>query len=124
MKLVLLLFACGLAACNLFGKGSIQEFIPGAYVRQSTSDVSKVYDTLRISVDNEAANTWMIQESTGYQLIKEGRLQPKQYKKDKQVAVFDETTQQLQKLGSGELLVFFPENATLVAGSAQYQKLK
>ncbi len=124
MKTLLFFFGCGLVACHLPGKGSLRDFIPGIYTRQSESEYSKAYDTLRISVYDETGNTYLVLDHTGYQLIKEGRLQPKLYKNEREIAVYDETTHQLQELNSGRWLVFSPENGTVLAGSAEYKKIK
>jgi len=112
------------AACRHPAPVTIREYIPGAYVKQSESDYSKAYDTLRISVYDEVGNTYLVAQRTGYQLIQNGRLQPKQYKSDKEVAVYDEGTNQLQGMNSGRLFIFSPEHGTLLAGPAQYTKIK
>ena len=113
-----------LAACHSAAPVNVRELIPGVYVKQSESEFSKAYDTLRISVYDEIGNTYLVLQHTGYQLIQNGRLQPKQYKSDKEVAVYDEGTHQLQGMNSGRLLLFSPEHGTLLVGSAQYEKIK
>jgi hypothetical protein len=124
MKPFYFMLSCLVAGCSFSGKRSIRDFIPGVYTRQSESEFSKAYDTLRIGVYDPAANTYVVSQYTGYQLIKDGRLQPKLYKNEREIAVYDETTHQLQELNSGRLLVFSPENGTVLAASAEYQKIK
>jgi len=124
MKRLAFFVIIGIGACHGSSSGSIRDFIPGAYVKLSESEYSKAYDTLRISVYDGPGNTYLMLQHTGFQLIKEGRLQPKQYKTDKEVAVYDETTHQLQGMTSGRLLVFSPTTQTLLMGTTEYQKLK
>jgi hypothetical protein len=113
-----------LVACKAHVAYSVRNSFPGVYVKQSESDYSKAYDTLRISVYDETGNTYLILQHTGYQLIKDGKLQPKLYKSGKEIAVYDETTHLLQGMDSGKLLVFSPENQTLLVGSSEYKKIK
>jgi hypothetical protein len=124
MKLLFLFFVSLLSGCHAGTGGTIGDFIPGTYVKQSESEYSKAYDTLRISVYDPAANTYLLLQHTGYQVIKDGRLQPKQYKNNREIAVYDESTHQLQGMNSGRLLVFSPEHGTVLMGSAEFVKLK
>jgi hypothetical protein len=40
------------------------------------------------------------------------------------MAVYDESTHQLQDMKSGKLLVFSPDKNTVLVGSAEYVKIK
>lgn len=113
---------CLLAACNAF-QPSVQDFIVGTYVREAESKYSKAFDTIRIQVYDESNKSYQVQNSTGYHRIKEGKLQPKQFKFKEMVMLYNESTRQLEDNRSAKQFSFSPEKNTLLFGSAEYQKI-
>lgn len=96
--------------------------ISGAYVRFAEGDFSKSWDTLIIGSYDAKGGTYIVQQRTGFQRIREGKLQPKEYDKKKAVLVYDASTRQLQDIKTGLLYSFAAENK-LLAGHAEYLKI-
>lgn len=96
--------------------------ISGAYVRFAEGDFSKSWDTLIIGSYDAKGGTYVVQQRTGFQRIRDGKLQPKEYEKKKAMLVFDESTRQLQDMKTG-LLYSFPAENKLLAGHAEYVKI-
>ena len=123
MKKIIPCVAFAFLSCHHQPDNTVRDFIPGVYVKQSESEFSKAFDTLRVNVYDAAGNTYLVIQRTGFQVIKDGKLQPKQYRGSKEVAVLDESTHQLQEMQSGRYLTFSPENGTVLAGPAEYKKI-
>ena len=109
-------------ACN--NKQQVRDFIPGTYVNQAQSQYSIASDTLLLIRDEHSDNLYQIVRGTGFQRIKEGKLQPKEYKVKTLSGIWDEAKQTLQVTQDGSILVFQPDAQTLTVGSAIYHKLK
>lgn len=103
---------------------TVKDFIPGMYVRFATGDYSKAWDTLDIGAYDPSEGTYFIEQRTGFQRIVDRKLQPREYLRRKHIAVLDEQTHQLQDRKTGKYYTFSPERETVLAGSAEYIKIK
>ncbi|MFB9843938.1 hypothetical protein [Mucilaginibacter ginsenosidivorans] len=110
------------AACS--NKQQVRDFIPGTYVNQAQSAYSIASDTLLLIPDEHAGNLYQVVRGTGFQRIRDGKLQPKEYKVKTFSGVWDEAKQILQITQDGSILVFQPDAQTLTVGTAVYHKLK
>jgi len=98
--------------------------INGTYVHQAESEYSKAADTLIVTPYDAKAGTFIIIRKTGFNRIKEGKLQPKENRQERLICVWDEETHQLQDMKKGKLYTF-PENGSeLLAGTDKYIKIK
>lgn len=109
------------AACS--NKQQVRDFVPGTYVNQAQSQYSIASDTLLLIPDEHAGNLYQVVRGTGFQRIKDGKLQPKEYKIKKFSGVWDEAKQTLQLTQDGSILFFQPDAQTLTVGTAIYRKL-
>ena len=109
---------CGGSADN------IKDFIPGTYVRVATGEYSKAWDTLCINNYDPSQGTYVIEQRTGYKRVMDGKVQPREHLRRKHIAVMDEQTHQLQNRKTGKYYTFSPERETVLAGSAEYVKIK
>lgn len=94
------------------------------YIYAGGTEFSKGTDTLNISLYEETAGTYIILRKTGFNRILEGKLQPKEYKTEKMLAVYNEKSQQLQDMKTGRLFSFNVEKKELLFGTEAYQKIK
>lgn len=109
-----------LAACQNEGE-NIKAFIPGIYVKEAKSEYSVASDTLHIT--SLGGNAFLIEQSTGYQAIRNGKLLKKKFKKEKQTGVYDPQKQVMNENPSGRLFIFNPAGQVLFIGTAEYQKI-
>jgi hypothetical protein len=119
---IMLLPISFLTACNSKNQRTT-EFIPGTYVNQAQSGYSIASDTLLLIREEHADNLYQIVRGTGFQRIRNGKLQPKEYKVKTLSGIWDEGKQTLQIIPDGSILVFQPDAQTLTVGSAIYHKL-
>lgn len=122
MKWFFIIHLCLVAAiygCRDARPVMIQEFIPGTYIRFSSHEFGKEYDTLAIALLNITANEYTItwrwryektDSTPNYQLITTAGI----YYPDDKV---------LEDLESGDLLTFDPKQSCLFIGTLKYQKL-
>ena len=115
-----LLTACG---GNDEVKGTKSK-ISGTYVHQAESEYSKAMDTLIVTPYDAKAGTFIILRRTGYNRIKNGKLQPKETKQERMITVWDEETHQLQEVKEGKLYTFPSTGKQLLVGTAEYRKIE
>lgn len=119
----LLITAVLATACGGNNAGTKNTII-GTYVRKAESEYSKAMDTLIVTPYDPNAGTYIILRRTGFNTIKNGRLQPKETKQERMITVWDDETRQLQELKEGKLYTFPSTGNELLAGTARYLKLK
>ncbi len=103
---------------------STKSKISGTYVHQAESEYSKAMDTLIVTPYDAKAGTFIIIRRTGYNKIKNGKLQPKETKQERMITVWDEETHQLQEVKEGKLYTFSYTGLELLAGTAKYRKIE
>lgn len=118
--LILALALGGLAACQNEGD-TIKAFIPGIYVKEAKSEYSVANDTLHIT--SLGGNAFLIEQSIGYQPIRNGKLLNRKLKKEKQAGVYDPQKQVMNENPSDRLFIFNPDEQVLLIGTAKYQKI-
>jgi hypothetical protein len=117
----------GLLSCSSPQEKATQKitsFISGTYVREFEGEYSKGHDTLVISQPNQDNNFYSIQHNSSFQKIREGQLQPIEYKSEKWTAVFDEKTNVLLEQKKGKQITFLPDKNELMLGESHFQKMK
>lgn len=97
----------------------IQEFIPGTYIRFSTHEYRKEYDTLAISILNAAANEYTITRRWRYERTDE----KPNYQLITRAGIYYPDDNILEDMESGDLLTFDPKQSCLFIGTLKYQKL-
>ncbi len=118
--LILTLALSSLAACQNEGD-TIKAFIPGIYVKEAKSEYSVASDTLHIT--SLSGNAFLIEQSTGYRPIRNGRLLNRKLKKEKQTGLYDPQKQVMNEVSSGRLFIFDPAGQVLLIGTAKYKKI-
>jgi hypothetical protein len=104
-------------------KQSATKELNGVYVNKSQSEYSVAYDTL-IVADIVNGKSYEIEERIGYQRIKNGNLQKKQFKQEKWQATWDESKSLLAETQYGRQLFFKSANKTLVIKNSEFVKIK
>lgn len=102
----------------------IKVAIPGTYIRASQHEHGKEFDTLVVSLQNEAANEYNLNRRWRYERVLDGKAIQPEYKNTTTTAVYDEAAKLLKETETGDTYSFDPASKTLLAGSTKYEKLK
>ena len=102
----------------------IEVTIPGTYIRASQHEYGNEFDTLVVSLQNEAANEYKLNRRWRYERVLDGKAIEPEYKNTTTTAVFDEAAKLLKETETGDTYSFDPASKTLLAGSTKYGKLK
>ena len=106
-------------ACNHAKDRSIS----GVYVVDTKNEYTILSDTLVIEAYNLEAGVYQIEKRSGYQLIRDGKILPKQYKQKSWQATFDKEKQLLSETAYGKQIYLNTTAGTLSFG-ATYHKIK
>jgi hypothetical protein len=117
---ILLLIGCTLiiVACNR--KNST---ISGVYVMSFNNEYSMATDTIVIEVYNSGANTYQVERRDGYHRIREGKILPKEFRKERWMAIFDKDKMILQESAFGRQ-IYIRGNVSSLEYGGTYQKIK
>ncbi|HUC82369.1 MAG TPA: hypothetical protein VMR70_15795 [Flavisolibacter sp.] len=114
-----------LSACNsATTEDEIAEYFPGTYTRSAQNEFGKEYDTLILTMQNEAAKQYRITRNWRYERVRDGQFLEPEYKITSTSAVYDESTKTLKDQRSGITYSIDQTNHALFAGSTKYEKLK
>lgn len=122
MKSLFIIHLCLVAAiygCRDARPVMIQEFIPGTYIRFSSHESGKEYDTLAISMLDAIANEYTITRRWRYERADS----PPNYQLIITAAIYYPDDKILEDIESGDLLTFDPKQSCLFIGTLKYQKL-
>jgi hypothetical protein len=118
---ILTLIACAMViiACNT----QTDSAVSGIYVTAFKNEYTIANDTLIIAVFNLESGTYNVERHSGYKRIREGKVLPKEFKRENWTATFDKDKQVLQETQLGKQLYINTQKGTLSFG-ATYQKIK
>jgi hypothetical protein len=125
-KYILLMMTSGLliSSCQQVSKEDVAENISGTYINQSKSNWSVAMDTVVISPYHSQSGTVIIIRKTGFNRIKNGLLEPKEYEEDSSVAVLDIVKNQLQEIRHGRIYTYLGSYDELLIGAIRYRKVQ
>ncbi len=121
MKLFFIIHLCLVAAiygCRDAKPVLLQEFIPGTYIRFSSHELGKEYDTLTISVQNKTANQYKIIRRWKYERTDE----LPEYQLITTTGIYNADKGIMEDIDTGDLLSFDPKQNCLFIGTIKYQK--
>lgn len=120
IKLLLGLCLCfALAGCNT---DKIRDFMPGTYVNSAGGEFSIASDTLKVELIQ--GNNYQLLRSTGYHLISDGKIGPREYETEHWRCAYNTSGKNLYELDKGKVISFYPEQRELSVGKRIYKKLK
>lgn len=110
----------GFSACtNVADKA-----IAGIYTTQFQNEYSRTNDTLIITAYNLSAHTYKIERRSGYNKIREGKIQPREFKQQSWTASYTKENQVLEEGQIGRKLYLKPDQNELLLGSTVYKQVK
>lgn len=98
--------------------------VEGTFTNQSESEYSKASDTLIIIPSNQSSTTYQIERRTGFQKIRNGVTQAKEYKTEKWQSTWKEDNQVLSETEYGRQITVNKDNNSVTLKNTQYQKIK
>ena len=126
MKIVFLIsIVCTvMLGCGLVSSiDKVEEFVPGTYIRFSSHEFGKEYDTLTITLQNEAVKEYKILRKWKYERILDGKPLEPDYKRESTTAIYHRADKVLQDTESGSLYSFNVKEKVLFNGDIKYKKL-
>ncbi|MEJ5996617.1 hypothetical protein WG904_19470 [Pedobacter sp. Du54] len=119
IKLLLWLCSClALASCT---SDKIREFMPGTYVNSAGGEFSVASDTLKVELIE--GNNYQILRSTGYNLIRNGKVGAREHETDQWSCAYSTASKTLTELKKGKIITFYADSGTLKVGRRVYQKI-
>jgi hypothetical protein len=118
IKLLLGLCSClALASCT---KDEVRDFMPGTYVNSAGGEFSIASDTLKVELAE--GNNYIIHRRTGYNLISDKKVGPREYETQQWSCAYNTATKTLTELSKGKIITFYPDSGSLKVGRRIYQK--
>jgi hypothetical protein len=121
-KLRLLAVVAGatlILACN----AKTDSAVSGIYVTAFKNEYTIANDTLIIEAYNLETGTYKVERRSGFKRVRDGKVLPKEFKRENWTATFDKDRQVLQETQLGKQLYLNTQKGTLSYG-ATYQKIK
>lgn len=122
-KIVMLTTGVVLFGCKEFFVDEIKLFIPGTYIRYATHEFGKEYDTITITLEDEAAEAYKITRRWRYERMRDTELLEPEYKITMTIGYYQQSRNQMWENGSGAIYMFDVKKKLLKNGSIKYLKL-
>lgn len=106
------------------GGSKTQTAIPGTYVTHFQNEYSIAYDTLVISSYNKSDDIFNVNYKAGFNRIKDGKIQAKEFKNKQWKSNWDESKHSLLETETGTQLKFISEKQIILDGNMEYHKIK
>lgn len=103
---------------------SQSNYVTGTFTNESKSEYSIAADTLIITPIKESENSFQIERRTGYQKLRNGITQPKEYKVEKWQSLWDSDKEVLSEAEYGRQIRVSSDGQFLTMKSTQYKRLK
>lgn len=126
MKTVLLILSATLiiSSCSTSSKDETMEFIPGTYVRTGQNEFGKEFDTLVISLQNQAVKEFKIQNRWHYIRQVEGEANVLEYKVKEMSGIYSTETKLLEEAETLDHYSFDIKEKILYDGNNKFKKIK
>jgi len=121
LKLIIILAVIAFVGCQ---SNSLSDSLSGTFTNQSKSEYSIASDTLIITPSTQSGNNYQIERRTGYQKIRNGELQAKEYKTEKWQSSWNEDKQVLSETEYGRQITPSKDGNALTLKNTEYKKIK
>ncbi len=108
-------------ACQDRKSAKVQQFIDGIYVNHAQGDYAIADDTITFTYEDE--RLYIITRNTGYQAIRDGKLIPRKFKRQRYEGRYDPQNRVLNETTTGRVFHFDPEKGVMLLKQAVYRKL-
>jgi hypothetical protein len=98
--------------------------LSGTFTNQSKSEYSIASDTLIITPSTQSTNSYQIERKTGFQKIRNGVTQAKEYKTEKWQSKWNEEKQVLSETEYGRQITPSKDGNSVTLKNTEYLKIK
>ncbi|MDN3584930.1 hypothetical protein [Mucilaginibacter flavus] len=124
MKALSFIIILAIAAFTGCTNNSQSKSLSGTFTNQSKSEYSTASDTLIITPSTQSTNTYQIERKTGFQKIRNGVSQAKEYKTEKWQSTWNEEKQMLSETEYGRQITPGKDGNSVTLKNTEYQKIK
>lgn len=124
MKALSFIIILAIAAFIGCTSNSQSKSLSGTFTNQSKSEYSTASDTLIITPSTQSTNTYQIERKTGFQKIRNGVSQAKEYKTEKWQSTWNEEKQVLSETEYGRQITPSKDGNSVTLKNTEYQKIK
>lgn len=126
MKMLLLIPICLiiLLGCGLIiSPDQTEAFIPGIYIRFSSHEFGKEYDTLVITLQNKSAHEYKIVRKWKYERVLDGKAIEPEYQRQTTTGIYQSVDKTIKDTETGSLYSFDVMGKILFNGRIKYLKI-
>lgn len=124
MKALIVIISVTFVAFMGCKSNSHSSSLAGTFTNQSKSEFSSASDTLIIVPANQSSNTYQIERRTGFQKIRNGVTQAKEYKTEKWQSSWNEEKQVLSETEYGRQITPGNDGNSVTLKNTLYQRIK
>lgn len=121
LLLVVMVFIEG---CNDIPSDVMAIQLPGTYVRASSHEGGREWDTLVITRLNPSVGQYRVQRNWRYERVLDGERLAPLYKEKVSTAFFDKAARLLRETSTGKTLSIMGRKQLLYYGAVSYQKIR
>ena len=126
MKMSIILL-CGLYliiySCDLISEDSKKKILPGTYIRISENEYGHEYDTIIVSLINQATSEYRITHKWKFERVIDGQQIEPEYKIQVKSGIFDAKAGFLTEAGTSDQFSFNSEQKLMINGPNHYHKI-
>lgn len=119
----LFIFIVFFSCQSVIKQDSVEDFIPGTYIRNSQTEYGKIYDTIIVSIQNANTSPYKIEMRWRYDRVLDGKPDP-EYKKEATTGIYDGKTKRMQDQHTCNYYSFDADKSLLFIGTNQYNKVR
>ncbi|SDG10904.1 hypothetical protein [Mucilaginibacter gossypii] len=124
MKALIVIISLTFVALIGCKSNSQSNSLEGTFTNQSKSEYSTASDTLIITRSSQSSNTYQIERRTGFQKIRNGVTQAKEYKTEKWQSSWSDDKQVLSETEYGRQITPGKDGNSVKLKNTEYQKIK
>jgi hypothetical protein len=121
LTIMMILLGVSIIGCK---SSSHSNVLSGTFTNQSKSEYSTASDTLIIAPSSQSNNSYKIERRTGYQKIRNGVLQAKEYKTENWLSSWSDDKQVLSETEYGRQITPSKDGKSVTLKNTQYQRIK
>lgn len=121
LLLVVMVFIEG---CNDIPSDVMAIQLPGTYIRSSSHEAGREWDTLVITLLNPSVGQYRVQRKWRYERVLDGERLAPLYKEKVSTAFFDKAARLLRETSTGKTLSIMGRKQLLYYGVVSYQKIR